>query len=255
MGKILTIALASLSITLSTKTGNKAQEDEIASEGSTNKLTVQVNQSWYQLRNLEGAGPPTRQPQQVPNLDSIFKELGVHSDVANTDMDRIHRKGAGLPPTTRPQASQFMKSPKLSAWLADPSSRKLLVQGRFSDEKISPLSFVISVLLQSLERLDGTISLHYFCALHTDVSSDFHPGARSTLQSLIIQLMCKSRHQLSLGFIDHDLWGKLNAVEVGALCGVFEGLLFQLPPSVTLSSLSMAYHTMRLESSFRIYLM
>ena len=112
-------------------------------------------------------------------------------------------------------------------WLTSPESRFMLVNGNAEHERISPASFACGILVSSLISSKQTITLSFFCGLHTD-SRDDERGAPKLLGSLIGQLL--TQYDLfDLTFLKSSQLRALEELKVGLLRKILPDLLRQLP--------------------------
>lgn len=187
-----------------------------------------------EMTELKRAATPQRSPRNGPTLRKIAQLLNTSPSTADQDMEEVLREAQRFPIFLQTQANQFMTSQKLQDWLVSPYSRALLAQASEGDEKISALSLVASLLVQSLRISEDAIPLYFYCGLHTDPYNDSLVGATGGLQSIIAQLLRTERLDFDLGFIDHKHIQALEYGDLEALCDLFEGLTQQLPRSTVL---------------------
>lgn len=121
-----------------------------------------------------------------------------------------------------------MASSRFKQWLTSRNSEILLVNGNADiSSRCSPTSFACGLLVSSLGSFPSTITISFFCALHTD-SSDPETGSRMMLASLVCQLLEKYQ-DFDLSFLTVDQKDDLHDYEVDTLCSLFQKLLRQLP--------------------------
>lgn len=118
-----------------------------------------------------------------------------------------------------------MKSQRMSTWLTSTTSSTLLVNGNGEHKKISPLSFITALLVQSLAQSDIPV-LHFFCGDNTSSSG----GPSCLIRSLIAQLLI--HYDFDLTAIRHSRKGAPKTTR--QLCTLFESLLTQLPDDAVL---------------------
>ena len=121
-----------------------------------------------------------------------------------------------------------MNSVAFKEWLTSPESLFMLVNGNSAEhERISPASFACGILVSSLVSSKQTITLSFFCGLHTDFRDD-EIGAPKLLGSLIGQLL--TQYDLfDLSFLKSSQLRALEELHVDLLCKVLPKLLRQLP--------------------------
>lgn len=149
-------------------------------------------------------------------------------DAAQLDVNRTLSAGRVFDLHEQERTEYLMISSRFKQWLTSRYSKVLLVNGNAdTSNRCSPLSFACGLLVSSLGSFPSTITLSFFCALHTD-SSDPETGSRMMLASLVCQLLEKYPH-FDLSFLAADQKYDLQDHEVNTLCKLFENLLRQLP--------------------------
>ncbi|KAI4192074.1 MAG: hypothetical protein LQ346_004502 [Caloplaca aetnensis] len=190
------------------------------------------------LRNevtcIRRAVTPKPSPRYGPSPRKIGQLLQTSPSIAVQDLGEVLREAQSFPVHLQTQANQFMTSQELQEWLTSPDSSALLAQGSDGDEKISALSFVASLLVQSFQACKDAVPLYFYCALHTDPFHDGLSGAVGMMQQLAAQLLLIEQHDLDLEFIHRKFIQAIDNGDVGALCDLFKGLIQQLPQSTTI---------------------
>ena len=121
-----------------------------------------------------------------------------------------------------------MTSSRFKQWLTSRHSEVLLVNGSAdTSNRCSPITFACGLLVSSLGSFPSTITLSFFCALHTD-SIDPETGSRMMLASLVCQLLEKYQN-FDLSFLTADQKYDLRDHEISTLCSLFKNLIRQLP--------------------------
>ena len=189
-----------------------------------------------QLDSISRAVTPEFVRRLGPSVQQVVRILASSPEVASQDLQQILREGELFSTNVQAQASAFMGSQKLQDWLSSLTSSCLFAQVESGDDNpVSALSFVSSLLYQTLQASERTLPLHYVCGLHTDQSHDTFPCAEGMLQSLLVQLLVGSEYEnFSLDFVDDALFHRLKNADLVALCTVFEALIDQLPPNTIL---------------------
>ncbi|KAL9607148.1 MAG: hypothetical protein Q9167_007909 [Letrouitia subvulpina] len=187
-----------------------------------------------EVMDLKRAVTPTHIPKHGPSPRKIYQLMSTSPNIVSQDMEEVLRDAQRFSAGLQTQAGEFMGSPKLQSWLTSPYSCNLFAQGGSGDEKASPLSFVASLISQSLDVSQEAISLSFYCGLHTDAHRDILSDAQGMLRSLVAQLLSKKPHDFDFEFIDRKFIQALETGDLGALCDLFEGLVNQIPPSAAL---------------------
>lgn len=187
-----------------------------------------------EVRDLKRAVTPTPTSNQGPSPRKIYQLMSTSPNIVSQDIEEVLQDAQRFSAGLQTQAGEFMGSSKLQNWLTSPYSCNLFAQGGSGDEKASPLSFVTSLLSQSLDASQEALSLSFYCGLHTDVYRDSLSDAQGMLRNLVAQLLSKRPHDFDLEFIDRKFIQALETGNLGAICDLFEGLINQLPPSTAL---------------------
>ena len=189
-----------------------------------------------QLDSISRAVTPERVRRLGPSVQQVVRILASNPEVPSQDLHNILQEGELFSTKLQTQASAFMGSQKLQDWLTSTTSSSLFAQVESGENNpISALSFVSSLLYQTLQASEQTLPLLYVCGLHTDRYRDAFPCAEGMLQSLLVQLLVGLEYEnFSLDFIDHALFHGLEKADLVSLCTVFEALLDQIPPSTIL---------------------
>lgn len=150
------------------------------------------------------------------------------SEAAHFDVDRTLSAGRVFNLREQERTEYLMASSRFKQWLTTRHSEVLLVNGNAdTSNRCSPVSFACGLLVSSLGSFPSTITLSFFCALHTD-SSDPETGSRTMLASLICQLL-EQYQDFDLSFLTVDQKFDLRDHEISILCSLFKTLLRQLP--------------------------
>lgn len=189
-----------------------------------------------QLDSISRAVTPEIVRRLGPSVQQVVRILASNPEVASQDLQNILQEGELFSTKLQTQASAFMGSQKLQDWLTSTTSSSLFAQMESGENNpISALSFVSSLLYQTLQASEQTLPLLYVCGLHTDWYRDAFPCAEGMLQSLLVQLLVGLEHEnVSLDFIDQALFHGLEKADLVSLCTVFEALIDQIPPSTIL---------------------
>jgi len=157
--------------------------------------------------------------------------LSTSPQAAQEDIPIVLKEGLGpdFPTGYQEHAHRFLNSSELKAWLTVPYSGVLMVNGDLDgDQKLSPLSVVCAMLLESLGSVDGALSMNFFCGLHTQIG-DPATGPIAMIKSLIAQLL--SQHSFDLDFIHLKDQQELEANDLDTVCDLFSRLITQVPQS------------------------
>ncbi|KAL8779555.1 MAG: hypothetical protein Q9213_006883 [Squamulea squamosa] len=192
------------------------------------------NKTEAELADIKRAITPKPVRKTGPSVKKVCQLMGTTPDVVIDNMEEVLREAQIFPTNLQTQASEFMSSQKLQKWLTTPYSSALLAHGSSGDEKVSALSFVASLLVQSLQTGEDMIPLYFYCGLHTDRHHDSLAAAIGVIRSLTVQLLRLGQYDFDLEFIDRRYIQALENGDLDATCDLFEDLTGQLPPTTTL---------------------
>ncbi|KAG0124129.1 hypothetical protein HOY82DRAFT_673677 [Tuber indicum] len=156
----------------------------------------------------------------------LLNSLSFSPDDLAATVQTSLRYGHGATVVEKDRANWVMKSQHMSTWLTSTTPSTLLVNGNGERKKISPLSFITALLVQSLTQSDIPV-LHYFCGDNTGSSGG---GPSDLISSLTAQLL--THYDFDLTTIRHSRKGAPKTTK--QLCALFESLLTQLPDDALL---------------------
>ena len=186
--------------------------------------------------------PPVPEPTAIP-VAALLSALGNLSGLDKRDIQSAFSQSERIPLSYRLHAQEMIRAREFHAWATAPSSRQLLILGDTSLEAVeagAAVSLAAASLMESI-RARGTrfSALGFFCGLHTQ-RDDAHAGAAAMIKALITQLL--EQHYAGYTFRECDLGltldqiaaGGTTAVDIAALCALFEWLVKWLPRDKTL---------------------
>ena len=195
-----------------------------------------INQDYatvhQELTSISQLANPAMSLKQELSMQQFLEILFTSPTIALHDLRYIKQQGELFSTTLQAQVSAFVECRQLQDWLTTTNGCRCLFAQTDSGghSPVSALSFVSSLLFQTLQTLGGASFLHYTCGLHTDKTDNRFAGAEGMLQSLIAQLIASpQRPCFSLAFVDRSLYERIRAADLLTLCTVFETLLRQLP--------------------------
>ena len=157
----------------------------------------------------------------------LRKILRYDPEQSAKDIKRATAEGHVFSLHDQERAEYLMNSARLKSWLTSPESQFLLINGNAEHSRISPASFACGILASSTLSSKQTLTLSYFCGLHTD-SRDEERGAPKLLASLLGQLLSQY-DSFDLSFLKSSKQKALKKLPVKLLCKVLAKLLRQLP--------------------------
>ncbi|CAG8961513.1 hypothetical protein HYFRA_00013864 [Hymenoscyphus fraxineus] len=183
-----------------------------------------------QMRDLNSIGT-----KKLGNEDNVgilttrklLKSLGCKPKLTKSDISKAISHGQAASRTFQQKAQSLMQNSRLKSWLTSPESSTLLVNGNGTREKISSLSLTCGMLAKSLESFEGSISLSYFCGMHSGVEES--EGVQNMLAELTHQLLSSFPH-FDLNFVKiRHTPSDIKSHNLDVLCHIFSGLVHQLP--------------------------
>ncbi|KAL8771479.1 MAG: hypothetical protein Q9209_003149 [Squamulea sp. 1 TL-2023] len=172
---------------------------------------------------------------QGPTVQQITHLLGVSPATAIEDARYTLHVGEALSVKLQAQAGAFIGSRAVQDWFTSDETRCLFAQADSKgSDHVSALSFVASLLFQTLQTSPSVVSLLYACGIHTDRYRDPFPNVEGLVRSLIAQLLHAPQCSgVPLEISDNALQ-VLEDGEITGLCKIFEHLMSQLPHSAIL---------------------
>jgi hypothetical protein len=154
------------------------------------------------------------------------------------DLELVLRASNSLKDQGLSRAAWLLNAPRFQRWaqVNTGSSDLLLVNGHLGDYclgKISPLS-VLSATFASMDKAPSLITLTHFCGLHTGLSDPMN-GCTGLMLSLVAQLVVyrQEDNNANQAWIEDALLEAAVSRNLGALCHLFQVLLEQVPPHMT----------------------
>ena len=156
--------------------------------------------------------------------------------IAVQDLGDVQQAATSFSTSVQSQVIDLISSSKLQDWITSPYSCAMLVLGTEGDEKISALSFVASLLIQSVQYSQNAALLSFYCGLHTETYRDTIASASGMVRNLTAQLLQIRSNSLEFGFefIDRKFMQALESDSLEAVCDLFQTLIHQLPDDTTL---------------------
>ncbi|KAH7323239.1 hypothetical protein B0I35DRAFT_427345 [Stachybotrys elegans] len=199
--------------------------------------------------------------------EDILKVLDINHLRIISDSSTVMRRGKSLPPQDIEKAACVITEPQVQDLLENkPVSNVVLINGHFDRTqmgKISPLSFVCTMISdmlrrlsqslapsssptsptspQSYERATGNVVLEYYCALHTTDDDDIR-GPQGMIRCLAMQLILSMLANKWIGesealHLPHLRDGEeemLAQRDLGAICRLFTALVQLIPDGVSI---------------------
>ncbi|KAL2674244.1 hypothetical protein Neosp_012695 [[Neocosmospora] mangrovei] len=103
-------------------------------------------------------------------------------------LEQVLRAGFRMDESEQARTRWIMNDKSVGDWFQSTESRKFLVNGNHTLERIAPTSFFCSMLVQSLKSIESTVVLAHFCGLNTAGESE-PSGDGGLLRDLTSQLI------------------------------------------------------------------
>ena len=184
-----------------------------------------------QHQNASGSVREALTPLQVPSVELPFTQelleslLEVDPKIAHQDTQRIMQEGYKIKASSQSRGHWLLRNHRFQTWLTVNETRGLVVDGSANGtDKISAMSLVCSLLIQSLKEAPNAIILSFFCGIHT-LSSDPLSSVFGLLRSLISQLL--QIQDFDLDFLDEEYEDQLHRNNIEYLTDLFRVLVEQ----------------------------
>ena len=164
-----------------------------------------------------------------PSPRRILELMQTSFDMISIDSQRVLQDAPNFAKDVQAQVRELVASDKLQNWLTTPYSCALMVQGTSGDDRISALSFVATLLMQSVHNSTDTSVLSFFCGLHTDAYIDDLASGTGIIRSLVTQLILSVQYEFDLELVDRKFFRALENHRLDAVLNLFEDLIQQLP--------------------------
>jgi hypothetical protein len=170
---------------------------------------------------------------------SLELRLNVPQNTASSEVKVIERWLKGTNVAEQSQGQWLLTASLFLKWFTAGKSQGLLVDGNCDYERISHVSYFMSTFLQSLQKIDGVHTIHFYCGLH-DRDSDPLSGTTGIMRSLISQLL--ALHEFTFVKLTRDQLNQIEyrsnkldpsvkneRAELQVLCKIFCSLVAELP--------------------------
>ncbi|KAL9118675.1 MAG: hypothetical protein Q9187_004777 [Circinaria calcarea] len=160
----------------------------------------------------------------------LFILIAADPAVPRIDILNTIKQSQVIDPSSQGQAHWLMQHPKFQTWLVSDKAQAILVNGNastYASERITSMSLLCALLVQSLAEVRPAICIHFFCGLHTTYD-DALGGTSGLIRSLIAQLL--TLRDFDLSFINARRYrDHLRNHDLEHLCELFRQLANQLP--------------------------
>jgi hypothetical protein len=201
----------------------KAQVQRLLKEKALLEAQIQD----FQLRSRT----PSPDPKPYISQAELIEILHRGSDTAAEDRHHCAHSGRAFKMAVQDRAAWLMRSEKMNTWLTSRYTEVRLVHGNYELAKISPVSYLCAMLVETLEQLEPSRVIHFFCGSHT-TSRDPLGNAHGMVKSLLVQLL--SQDTFNTSFLRPNDVQKIQTGELESLCDLFCRLVEQLDSTVAL---------------------
>ncbi|KAF8249984.1 hypothetical protein K440DRAFT_659956 [Wilcoxina mikolae CBS 423.85] len=203
-----------------------------ARKAQIQKLTKQKALLEAQLHDVQlRSRTPSPAPKPYIAQSELVEILHKSSDTATKDRHHCAHFGRAMKMAVQDRAAWLMKSEKLKEWLTSRYSEVRLVHGNYESAKISPVSYLCSMLVESLEHLNPTRVIYFFCGRHTE-PKDPLSDAYGMVKSLLVQLL--SQDSFDTSFLKPGDVRKIENEELESMCDLLCDLVERLESTVVL---------------------
>lgn len=191
----------------------------------------------YQARRV--VSKPRKQRSQI--RAEILDHFQYDNDILEADVLENLSRIWSASRQVHDRVHALISEPKLGAWLTEPSSTILLINGNHAaSEHTASTSFVSAKLIESISGTTcfleaserASICLFFFCADHVRSRIDEYTGPAGMLRALIGQLL-SSYEDFHLHRVQ-KLYQQFDLMNVETLWTVFDSLASQLPKTMAL---------------------
>lgn len=152
--------------------------------------------------------------------------LSLQPEDSDEEIQMVIKEGVRSKTSPQSRGHWLLRNVEFQQWLTVNGSRGLLVDGNSNgSDRISAMSYVCALLIQSLGRVEPVVTLSFFCGLHT-LSDHRFGGPQGLLRSLISQLL--DVQQFPLDFIDAEYEMRLQDYDLDYLIDLFQHLVKNL---------------------------
>ncbi|RSL86555.1 hypothetical protein CEP51_002764 [Fusarium floridanum] len=161
-----------------------------------------LNSKWFEQlleaqKRTAGVGQQKQPMAYISDQELLTLLLRRHSSdhessqtvsLLKSTLEQVLRAGFRMDGSEQARTRWIMNDKSVSDWFQSTESRKLLVNGNHTLERIAPTSFFCSILVQSLKSVESIIVLAHFCGLNTTRESERSSNA-GLLRDLTGQLI------------------------------------------------------------------
>lgn len=168
----------------------------------------------------------------VPNK-RLQELLAIDIHTITRDLEFMGRQSPHVSSLSQVQSRQLFSNPRFHHWIGSIKSDVLLIDGHsepFVTSRCSPMSSLCAALISGLALQKRAQMVYFFCGTH-NTSSDPIGGPAGLIRCLITQLL--TLREFDIDFVRFGLGNEqLQQENLAALCGVFKGLVTQLPGTI-----------------------
>jgi len=136
-------------------------------------------------------------------------DLDIDRDTHLSDVVAVQRHGLQNDISFQNRARWVSTSTGFQTWISSRESASLIVQGRSSFQRTSPLSFLVSLLCENLQNQPGAVVLPFFCGRRSTIAGVSGPMAIA--RAFFVQLLSLYQSSQSENTNERRLMGFLEA--------------------------------------------
>ncbi|KAJ4359541.1 uncharacterized protein N0V89_000096 [Didymosphaeria variabile] len=170
----------------------KLRAENIALKEEKEAIAQSLCDANDEIRNLKVMLVKQAHTPQAHTPDSLAETLQLDLDTSESTSDILSSHGIGIAGSLAFQSrSQWAANHEyFKAWMLSDDSQALCIQGHGDMEKISPLSYLISLLHQRQSKLKKNLVLTFFCGIHAVSPFDKETSGPLVLaKSILTQLL------------------------------------------------------------------
>lgn len=175
------------------------------------------------------------QQQKISGFDYIFRCFASSDDIPSRDCDSVFREAAYLGSSIIQAKSMWvLQHQRFSAWFEPERCSVLMVndagdEQALFDRQVAAMSYLCANVRNVSTNQRASITLSFFCGLHTSLSDEF-VGPAGLMKQLTAQLLlCDAAYQLDFSGMTRPILEQVQDSQLEVLCSVFSGLMHQLP--------------------------
>lgn len=166
-------------------------------------------------------------PRQLITQEELVLLLDLHTTSAVKDAEHCLCFGTSLTTAKQDRIVWLMEHKRLRSWLSSQYSDVILVHGNDESERVSPISYFCSSLIDILGDQTRAKVFYFFCGRHTQLD-DHDSGGLGIVRTLLSQLLVDTPQDFDLSFLREQHVDEIRRCNLFILLSLFKTLLKQL---------------------------